>query len=182
MPRRLFFPQPHTRPAAVLGLDACLSLRCICVFFQQSIEFINPLFDTNYGVFRRASDDSVPGRYLPSFKRFELPLKRRSHLNPVLDQIVYCRHSATSPVFAEHSRRIAPARAPVKSLKFQTETPPLFVIRGVQVFERDRRSLGVGLPEPHARPATVYDELDAGRFQGVAQSLCFGRRFPSRAS
>jgi hypothetical protein len=105
-------PQPHASPAAVLGdeLAACLSLRGICVFFQQSIEFINPLFDANYGVFRRASDDSVPGRYLPRFKRFELPLKRRSHLNPVLNQIVYCRHSATSPVFAEHSRKIAPAR------------------------------------------------------------------------
>ena len=69
---RLALPQPHTRPASVLRdeLDACLSLRGICVFFQQSIEFINPLFDANYGVFRRASDDSVPGRYLPRFKRF----------------------------------------------------------------------------------------------------------------
>ncbi|MGC1862710.1 MAG: hypothetical protein WA733_16755, partial [Methylocystis sp.] len=50
--------------------------------------------------------------------RFELPLKRRSHLNPVLNQIVYCRHSATSPVFAKHSRKIAPARGHVKGPDF----------------------------------------------------------------
>jgi hypothetical protein len=61
-------------------------------------------------------------------------------------------------------------RGRVKGLKFQTETRPLFVILRVQVFESDRRSLGAGLPQAHARPAIVFgDELDAGRFQGVAR-------------
>jgi hypothetical protein len=41
-------------------------------------------------------------------------------------------------------------RARVKGLNFQTETPPLLVILGVQVFERDRRGLGTGLSQIHA--------------------------------
>jgi hypothetical protein len=154
-------------------------LRGICVFFQQSIEFINPLFDANYGVFRRASDDSVSGRYLPRFKRFELPLKRRSHLNPVLNQIVYCRHSATSLVFAEHSRKIAPERGRIKGLKFQTGPPPLFVIRGVQVFERDRRNPSARLVQPDARRIAIR-ELDARRFERGADSGDIVRHANSR--
>ena len=51
-----------------------------------------------------------------------------------------------SPVLcAKPTREIDPALAPVKVARFQTEMPPLFVILGVQVFDRDRRGVGAGL-------------------------------------
>ena len=50
-------------------------------------------------------------------------------------------------------------RARVKGLNFQTETPPLLVILGVQVFERNGRRLGVSSHVPLA-DAALFVEID----------------------
>ena len=48
-------------------------------------------------------------------------------------------------------------------------SPALFVILGVQVFDRDGRGHGAGLAQPYARPfPVVIDEDHAGRFEGGA--------------